>query len=179
MRLRILLLIVIALASVQCSKKNTAGPNLASVEDLIIKDNEISGWRRVSEGWVAGDYQALYAKIDGGAEIYDKHGFLEGAYQDYSGYVLQDSVTVELKVYDQGKSSNLPELFAELIPRLSSTETWQTDRFQEAKIERLPLLTTIYAWKSKYFVYAAITSNTSEALEVLKTFASNVGSKIK
>jgi hypothetical protein len=179
MRLRIFLLILAVLASVQCSKKNTTSPGLASIEDLIIKDNEISGWHRAGEGWVASSETDLYGRIDGAAPPYVQHGFMEAADQNYSGKVLQDTVTVELKVFDQGAASNAQALYGELSVLMLTPETWQTDKFQEAKIERTQLSIRIVAWKSKYYVSLSITSNLNEALEVLKIFATNVGSKIK
>jgi hypothetical protein len=179
MRFRIFLFIVAVLASVQCSKKNTAGPELASVEDLIVKDNEISGWLRAGEGWVVSSETDLYGKIDGAAPDYVQNGFVEAAYQTYSGKILQDTMSVELRVFDQGKASNVQTLFAKLSTGMINSETWQTDKFQDAKIERTQLSIRILAWKSKYFVSLSISSNLNEALEVLKTFATNVGSKIK
>ena len=179
MRFRIFLFIVVLLVSVQCSKKNTASPELASVEDLIVKDNEISGWRRAGEGWVVSSETDLYGRIDGGAPPYIQHGFVEAAYQSYSGMVLLDTVTVVVNVFDQAKAANAQALFAELAVKLITPETWQTDKFQEAKIERTQLSIRIVAWKSKYYISLSITSNLNEALEVLKTFATNVGSKIK
>jgi len=179
MRLRIFLLLIMVLASVQCSKKNTTGPEIASVEDLIIKDNEISGWRRSGEGWVASSESDLYGRIDGAAPPYVQHGFVEAADQNYSGKVLQDTVTVGLRVFDQADTSNARALFGELSALMLTPETWQTDKFQNAKIERTQLAIRIVAWKSKYYVSLSITSNLNEALEVLKTFATNVGSKIK
>ncbi len=179
MRFRIFLMVIAALASMQCSKKNTTSPDLASVEDLIIKDNEISGWRRSGEGWVASSETDLYGRIDGAAPPYVQHGFVEAAEQKYTGKVLQDTVTVELRAFDQGEASNAQALFGELSALMLTPETWQTDRFREAKIERTQQSIRIAAWKSKYYVSLSITSNLNEALEVLKTFATNVGSKIK
>jgi len=179
MRFRAFLFILAVLTSIQCSKKNTASPELSSVEDLIIKDNEISGWRRAGEGWVVSSETDLYGKIDGAAPPYVQHGFVEAADQNYSGKVLQDTVTVELKVFDQAKAANAQALFAELAVNMITPETWQTDKFQEAKIERTQLSIRITGWKSKYYISLSITSNLNEALEVLKTFATNVGSKIK
>jgi hypothetical protein len=178
MRFKALLFLTTVLVAAYCSKKSTTGPDLASVEDLIVKDNEISGWRRAGEGWVVSSETDLYGRINGSAPPYIQHGFVEAADQNYSGKVLQDTVTVELKVFDQGKASNAQALFAELSVNLITPENWQTDKFQEAKIERTQSL-RIVAWKSKYYVSLDITSNQNEAMEVLKTFATNVGSKIK
>jgi hypothetical protein len=181
MRLRILLLIVIALASFQCSKKNTTSSNPASVEDLIIKDNEISGWRRAGEGWVASSETDLYGRIDGAAPPYVQHGFVEAAEQYYTGKILQDTVTVGLRITDLGKDTNAKALFDELVNGTNgmiNPETWQNDKLQEAKIERTQSI-RILAWKSRYCVSLNVTSNLNEAMEVLKTFGINVGSKIK
>jgi hypothetical protein len=179
MQKRWLLLFMTAMMLTHCSKKNTTSPEVVSVEDLMVKSNEISGWNRSGEGWIASSESELYKRIDGMAPPYVSHGFVEAADQNYTGKVLQDTVTVELTVFDQGNSSNAQAVFAEISARLLSPEIWTTQYLQEAKIERQPTLIRILGWKSKYYLSLSITSNLNESLEVLKTFATNVGSKIK
>jgi hypothetical protein len=179
MRYRWFLPLVLAVTLTHCSKKNSTNLEVVTVEDLMVKNNEISGWNRAGEGWVASSESSLYERIDGMAPPYVSHGYVEAADQNYKGKVLQDTVTVDLMVFDQGNSSNAQALFGEISSRLLSPEIWETQYFQEAKIERLPTLITILAWKSKYYLSLSITSNTSESFEVVKTFATNVGSKIK
>ena len=179
MRFRMLFPVMAALSIIACSKKNATNPEVVSVEDLMVKNNEISGWNRVGEGWVASSESDLFNHIDGGAPLYTRHGFVEAADQGYSGKVLQDPVTVDLMVFDQGNSTNAQELFNEVSLSLTNSETWQSVNLKEAKIERFPLSITIIGWKSKYYASLTITSNLNESLEVLKTFADNVGSKIQ
>jgi hypothetical protein len=179
MRFKLLFLVMAALSIIVCSKKNATNPEVVSVEDLMVKNNEISGWNRVGEGWVASSESDLFNHIDGGAPLYTRHGFVEAADQDYSGKVLQDTVTVDLMAFDQGTSTNAQELFNEVSVSLLTPEIWQSVNYKEAKIERSPLSIRIIGWKSKYYASLTITSNLNESLEVLKTFADNVGSKIK
>jgi len=164
---------------IQCSKKNVTNPDVATVEDLIIKNNEISGWQWSGSGWTAKSESELMAHIDGAAPLYIKYGFVEAAEQSYQGSIQGTTATVILEIFDQGNTSNAEKVFDEVVPTLSAAESWQTSNFQEAKIERLPLAQTIVGWKKNYYIKLTIDLNLSEALEVLKTFANNVGSKIQ
>ena len=55
---------------------------------------------------------------------------------------------------------------------------WSPGAGEEAKIERFPISQRIIFRNSKYYVSLIILSGLDEALDVLKTFASNVDSKI-
>lgn len=170
---------MIILGLVHCSKKNATNPTVATVEDLILKDNEISGWVKAGNGWIANNESELFAKIDGGAEKYTKNGFVEGAGQDYQGKILNSQTTVTLRIFDQGTLTNSKKVFDEIVAGLSGAENWQGSSFIDAKVVRYSDSQIIVCWKSKYYVDLSIESNLNEALDLLKTFATNVGSKIK
>jgi hypothetical protein len=178
MRTRITFFLLIMMLF-QCSKKNATNPVAISVEDLMIKDNEISGWLRTGSGWYANDENELTKYIDGAAPDYMRNGFIEGTEQTYQGSIQLQTTSILVRIFDQGSNSNAKNIFDNIALRLSSPENWQNTSFQEAKIERLPLAQTIIILKSKYFIRLSVQSNLSEALDVLKTFATNVGSKIK
>jgi len=178
MRPAAFLLLMIPLLCTDCSKKNSTNPEIQSVEDLLLRDNEISGWRRSAAGWVANNNQELFQSIDGAAPPYIQHGFVEGAGQEYSGSVLQDTTTIILWIFNVDEASKAEALFNEMVVLLASPETWQTDFFQQAQINRSSEAQKIIAYKSKYYVSIDITSGMNEALEVLRMFAGNVGSKI-
>lgn len=169
----------LSLILIQCSKKNATNPEIATVEDLIIKNNEISGWQWSGSSWTAKNETELMEHIDGAAPLYIKHGFVEGAGQSYQGNIQGNTATVILLIFDQGNASNAKNVFDEVVPTLSGGESWQMSSLQEAKIERLPLAQTIVGWKGNYYIKLTIDLNLNEALEVLKTFANNVGNKIK
>jgi hypothetical protein len=175
-------LLFILPVSILCSKKNATNPEVATVEDLLIKDNEISGWRMAGEGWVVYNETDLRKVIDGDADKYVPYGFIEGAYQSYSGRIFQDTVTVFVYIFDQGKPSNSKELFNNLISSgsvFSAPQRWPTDTFPDAVVDRSQISQIIASYKSKYYISLNITSGTDESLAVLKTFALNIGTKIK
>jgi hypothetical protein len=176
---RFLFSFIIIFPLMACSKKNTTEPTAVTIEDLLLKDNEISGWRKAGNGWIARNENELFSHIDGAAPLYTKNGFVEAAGQDYQGNILGNQTTIMLEIYDQRNSANSKAVFDEVIQQLSNAETWQDANLTDARIERFELSQNIVCWKSNYYIKLTVESNLNEALEVLKTFTANVGSKIK
>jgi hypothetical protein len=162
-----------------CSKKSSSDPSVQTVEDLLLKDNEISGWTRSGAGWVANNDQELFGPIDGAAPKYIQNGFVEGAGQDYAGHVRQDAATVGLRVFDMGQASNALAVFTMIRDEMTSTENWPSAALDTACVERSAVSQTLIGIRSRYFISVSIESGLSEALEVAKMFASNVGMKIE
>ena len=161
-----------------CSKKETTEPEIVTPEDLLIKNDEISGWTATGNKWTASSSGELNNVINGEEPLYTRHGFVEAAMQSYSGTVLSNEVIIELRIFDQGKETNAKALLDEVVLQLVNHINWTPGVGDEAKIERFPLSQKILFRSSKYFVSISITSGLDEALDVLKTFASNVDSKI-
>jgi len=162
-----------------CSKKNTANPTAVTVEDLLLKSNEISGWSASGGGWTATSETELFAHIDGAAPLYTKYGFVEAVEQDYQGSITGTQSVISLEIYDQRTPVNAQSVFNEVVPTLSNAEVWQSPNLADARIERFMLSQDIVCLKSNYYIKLTVDSNLNEALDVLKTFANNVGSKIK
>lgn len=161
-----------------CSKDNSNNPNALTPEDLLVKDNEISGWVRAGDFWTASSAGDLNNVIDGEAVIYTNRGFVEAAKQDYQGNVLGKTETVELRIFDQGSAENAQSVLDELVIQMSNPINWSTKSGQTAIIERFSMSQKLLFWKSKYFISLSITAGTDEALNILKTYANNVDSKI-
>lgn len=161
-----------------CSKDNSSNPKALTPEDLLIKDNEISGWVRSGDFWTASSAGDLINYINGEAVIYTNRGFVEAAKQDYQGNILGNTATIELRIFDQGAAANAQSVFDELALQMSNPVNWLTNSGQTAKIERFSLSQKLIFWNSKYFISLSITGETDEALNILKTFANNVDSKI-
>jgi len=171
-------LLYIFMITLFCSKENSTVSRPVTPEDLLVKDGEISGWQRTGDSWTAGSSSELSTYINGEEPLYTRHGFVEAAMQQYNGTVLNNSVTISIRIFDQGNSSNARSLFDEIILLLVNPIDWSPGAGNEAKIERLPLTQRILFYKSDYLVSLTITSYLDEALEVLKTFANNLDSKI-
>ena len=97
-----LLLLVVVLSG--CSKDSITNSKAVSPEDILTKDDEISGWKRSGESWTANSSGELNTYINGEEPVYTRHGFIEAAMQKYEGNVLNNSVTVEQRIFDQGSS---------------------------------------------------------------------------
>lgn len=172
-----LLLIIILISSIVCSKKNSTSPEIVTITDLLPRDNEISGWTRTGNSWWATSSSELNQYINGEEPDYTRHGFVEGAMQSYSGSVLGNSAVVEVRVFDQQSDENAEALFLELAARLVNPLDW-SEAGEQAKIERFSVSQKIIFQKSNYFVSLTIDSGLDEALNILKTFAANVDTKI-
>jgi hypothetical protein len=174
----VLLSMIVALLVPACSKKSSSDPTVQTVEDLLLKDNEISGWTRSGSGWVANNDQELFGPIDGAAPDYIQYGFEEGAGQDYSGRILLETATIELWIFDMGTVANASAIFSVRKEKLSSTETWSSAALDTACVERSAVSQTLICTRSRYYIFVSTVSGLTEALEVEKMFASNVGMKI-
>ena len=145
---RLLFLLAIIPVLIACSKKDTTNPTAVTVEDLLLKDNEISGWRKAGNGWVASNENELFSHIDGSAPLYTKNGFVEAASQDYQGSILANQTTIMLEIYNQRASANAKAVFDEVVQQLSNAETWKASTLTDARIERFELSQNIVCWKS-------------------------------
>jgi hypothetical protein len=175
---KIVLFFIIIVCAIACSKKETTSPEVVTITDLLPRDNEISGWTRTGNSWWATSSSGLNQFINGEEPDYTRHGFVEGAMQAYEGSVLGTPATVEVRVFDQQSGDNASALFDELAVRLVNPIDWSSGAGEDAKIERFPLSQRIIFWNSKYFVSMTIDSGLDEALDVLRTFANNVDTKI-
>lgn len=171
------LMIIILVGSVVCSKKNSTNSEVVTITDLLPKDNEISGWSRTGNSWWATSSGELNQYINGEEPDYTRHGFVKGAMQTYAGSVLENTASVEVRVFDQQSEENAQALFQELSARLINPLDW-SGAGDDAKIERFSLSQKIIFEKSNYFISLTIDSGLDEALNVLKTFATNVSTKI-
>lgn len=179
--MRILSIYILLLFSslIFCSKEKVTNPKAVTPEDLLTRDNEISGWIRTGDHWTASSDGELSSHINGEAVVYTSRGFVEGAMQVYEGKVLGNTETVELRIFNQGTMTNAKSVFEEIVRLMSSPMDWDNGVGEEAKIERVGMVQKIVFYESKYYVDLSITSAFDEALDVLKTFANNVSSKIE
>jgi hypothetical protein len=162
-----------------CSKKNSTNSDPVSTEDLLTKDGEISGWLRTGDFWTANSSSELSNRINGEEPLYTRHGFIEASMQQYSGTILNTTVSVEIRIFNQGNSINVGALFEEYILQMINPINWSAGAGEDAKIERLQLAQRIVFRKDRYFISLNISSGLDEALDVLKTFANNINSRIK
>ena len=164
-----------------CSKSSTTGTDdVLSIEDLMVQNNEISGWSYSGSGWVATSISELTEYINGLAETYQEHGFEEGAQQSYVGTIDGDSRIIQLMVFDMGTESNAKDTYDDPDLGLSGATVWTDGAGTESHYVRYSGLSEAMAfYKKKYFVHLQVNYDSDETLNILKQFALNVDGKIE
>jgi hypothetical protein len=179
-RATVLASVLILVAITACSDKQTTGnDDLMAIEDLLVKNNEIAGWTYFQTGWVANNISELTVHIDGAAVIYERHGFVEGAHQSYQGTIDDQTITLQLTIFNQGTQSNAKDTFEDPDIGLTGTTPWNGGAGDEAHFKLFGLSYALSFYSGPYFVYLDIGYNTEESLNILKQFALNVDGKLK
>ena len=166
---------------VQSCTKDTGKKTILSIEDILIKNNEITGWSYSGTNWVANNRSDLTTYINGGADLYFKYGFIEAAYQKYSGSINNIGCEIQLYVYNLGSSVNTANIFEDPDLCLSGAIVW-TDNPAGTIAKYLRgngLSQTMFFYREKYLVNLAVTSDNQESLGILKQFAKNIDEKLK
>lgn len=167
-----------------CAKSDSpSGPVAASITDLLPRDNEISGWPRkggAGASWRATSASELQATIDGGAEIFTNHGFVEAAMQSYTGTVnTQSGVDCDIQIYDQATTVQAAAVFEDPNMIYPAPITPESPPSAMAQIRKDIFSHTMKFVKGRYFVQLTILSADDKAQPVLEMFANNVAAKIR
>jgi hypothetical protein len=180
MRCTALVLATLLVGFTACSDKQTTdNDDLVAIDDLLVRNNEITGWTYSGTGWVANNISELTTHIDGLAEIYERHGFVEAAHQSYQGTIDDATRTLRLTVYNQGTQSNANDTFEDPDTGFSGATTWNDGPGEAAHYVRFGGLSQALAfYQGSYFVQLDMSYDTEESLNVLKAFALNVSGKI-
>ncbi|NQS98539.1 MAG: hypothetical protein HQ591_08800 [candidate division Zixibacteria bacterium] len=151
--------------------------------DFLPKQGDIEGW---TKGSGTGDYleasnqSSLYDIIDGGAEVYITHGFLEGVQQLYYGDILGAGQTLTLFITDQGDSTGAYNLFHDAF--ITPTSHSPLDYGDEGRLNEGLLFDYEIDFRlDEYYVRLTLNKEgmETEALQVLQLFASAVESNME
>jgi len=178
--LRISLPALILILFPVCTKD--PGNNTAlTIEDMLVKNNEITGWVYSGSGWIANNGSELTQQINGGSELYIKYGFIEAASQLYQGTIDDIGCEIGLTVYNQGTAGNAVALFEDPDLGLTSALNWTDNPAGTvAKYIRYSGVSQVLCfYRSSYLVYLTMSFDTEESLSILKQFAYNVDEKVK
>jgi hypothetical protein len=180
MRLLVLAVLAMSVISiVSCSKKSTDTGDILTAEDLLVDNNEITGWTYTGQRWTANSYSELTVYINGQADTYERHGFQEAAHQDYAGTIDSGTRTLKLSVFDQGTAENAKATFDDPDTGVTAATIWTDGAGEEAKYRRFNQLSQLLSFYSgRYFVLLEMNFDTEESLSILKQFALNVDGKI-
>ena len=163
-----------------CSKQATNSDDILSVEDLLVKNNEITGWSYSGAGWSANSISDLTVYINGLAEIYQRHGFVEAAHQTYRGTIGSAERRLGLTVYDMGSQSNAQATYDDPDLGLSAAIDWTAGAGAAARHIRFGGFSQVLTfYRGAYFAYLEINDDTEEGLSILKQYALNVDGKAR
>jgi len=173
-----LLIAAAVLAGIGCGDDPGSGQGKA-IEDLLIRNNEITGWTYAGAGWTAGRISVLTTYIDGKADVYQRHGFAEAAYQAYQGTINAGTRTISVSVFDQSSAAGAIDTYDDPDVGLTGATTW-TDGAGEAAhyVRYAGLSQALSFYRGSYFVLLEVNYDTEETLNILKQFALNVDGKI-
>jgi hypothetical protein len=163
---------------ISCEKSsNTNTPK--SIEDLLIKNNEISGWTYDGSGWTANNIPELTTYIDGEADLFQRYGFIEAVYQKYQGNINSAQVTIEIYIYNQSNRNNASELYNDPLSGRDNPIEWQNGAGESSYYQKALFDQNLRFFRNQYYVRLNISSSSDEALNVMKQFALNVDGKMK
>jgi hypothetical protein len=173
-------LLFIVLIGFYCSKDSTKTDEIITIEDLLVKNNEISGWNYGGQRWVANNISELTTYINGLAEVYQRYGFVDAANQSYEGKIDNQNRQLQLTVYRLQNEENTRGAYEDPDLGLGSTLQWENGAGTEAKYVRYGGLSQVLAFfRGAYFISLQMNYDTEESLSILKQFALNVDQKIK
>jgi hypothetical protein len=173
-------IIIFAFWTLHCEKNATESEQILSIEDLLVDNGEITGWSYDGASWLASNISELTTYINGAAEIYQRHGFVEATHQTYRGKIDNADRQLKLTIYNQGDESQAKDTYEDPDIGLVGALDWNDGAGQEAHYIRYSGLSqALTFYRSHYFVYLEITYDTEESLNILKQFAWNIDGKFK
>lgn len=180
-KLKVIASVWIVIAVLSGCKKSSPTEQAKTIDDFLVKNNEIAGWSYSGSGWTANTITDLTNYIDGAAPTYQRHGFVEAANQRYQGSVNSAAAVINVTVYNQGASANAMDLYNDSELGFSGAIDWTTGAAgNAAHYVRNGGLTQVLAFvRNGYFVSININADTDESLNTIQQFALNIDGKIK
>jgi hypothetical protein len=175
------LLLIMLIINPGCSKdKSTDDSGVISIEDLLVENNEITGWTYSGTGWVANNITELTTFINGLAELYQRHGFVEGAHQSYEGLIDNGTRILNITVYNMGTESNARDTYDDPEIGPTGATVWIDGAGERAHYVRYGGLSQILTFhRGSYFTYIDINYDSDESLNIIMQFALNIDGKIQ
>ena len=107
-------------------EKSTTNNSAKTIEDLLVKNNEITGWTYSGAGWVAYNATEIAQQIDGAIVVYQRYSNdIEAAFQAYSGTVNSTQCRLRVYVFDMKNSTSAQGVYNHPDLGLSGAIDWQ------------------------------------------------------
>lgn len=174
-----LVFLCLILFIIACGKDTNKNSAVLSIEDLMVKNNEITGWAYFGQRWLASNISELTTHIDGEAEIYQRHGFTEAIQQGFRGKVNNGDRDLKISIYDQGNETNAQAVYEEPDLGMTGAILWSGGAGKSARFVRYGLSQRLSFYRDSYYIHLEINYDTDESLSILQQFALNIDAKIK
>jgi len=159
---------------------DSGGGQAIAIEDLLLKNNEITGWTYSGTGWTASSISELTTYIDGKADVYQRHSFVEAASRGYQGTIDAGTRTISLTVFNQGNAAGAVDTYNDPDVGLSGPTPWSGGAGEGAHYVRYGGLSQALSfYRGTYFVLLEVNYDTEETLNIIKQIALNVDGKIQ
>ena len=140
---------------------------------LVPKDDDISGWIRDGETYVATDEASLAEFINGAAPFYIERGAVEVGFQDY----VKEDVYLTLEIYRMKDEKSARQLYTEIDSE--NPEKLEKIGTEGRFVSGLIGAYLIEYWQKSFFIRLTITQKSATSKEAVLTFAKTVSEKIR
>lgn len=139
---------------------------------IVPNDDDISGWMRDGETYIATDEQSLSEFINGAAPFYIEHGAVEVVFQDYA----KEDVYLTLEIYRMEDEEKAQQLYAAIDSE--NPETLEKIGTEGRFVGGLIGAYLVEYWQKSFFIRLTITEKSTNSKEAILTFATTVSEKI-
>ena len=144
----------------------------SSLLNCIPNNDEVPGWIRDGEAYIAINEGALFNFINGGAPFYLERGVVEAGFQDF----IQNDLSLELEIYRTKNEESTKRLYDDIYvenPRLLK-DMGTAGRFAASLVG----VYMVEYWQQSFFVRLTISEKSAASKETILKFARVVSKKI-
>jgi hypothetical protein len=138
------------------------------------KDNEIAGWKREEQPFLARGFEDLAKQINGGAPFYIDRGVVESVFQDYVN--KENTIWINIVLHQTAMTAEAKRLYHDIYAESPSP---LHDLGNEGR--GLPKLIGAYSlqfWKGPVYAELTISDKSLESQAALLSFAKAIARKL-
>ena len=139
---------------------------------LLPQDDDITGWLRDGEAYIATDEASLSGFINGAAPFYIERGAQEVLFQDYA----KDDVYLTVEIYRMAEAEQARQLYADV--GAEEPEALEDIGTEARFVGGLVGAYLVEYWHTSLFVRLTITEKSPAAQDAILAFAKGISEKI-
>jgi hypothetical protein len=141
---------------------------------VLPKDNEIAGWKREEQPFLARGFEDLAKVMNGGAPFYIDRGVVESVFQDYVN--KENTIRINIELHQTAVAAEAKRLYHDIYAESPSA---LHNLGKEGR--RLPKLIGAYSvhfWKGPVYAALTISDKSLESQAALLSFAEAIARKL-